>query len=116
MSHSSVMPYTYGGRKMYVYSAIGALVGIAADGDDAGSILWSTTIWNHSVVAPSPVCMPDGKIFMTAGYGAGSMMAQLSENNGAFSIEVLRNILPGKAWHVNSRHLFIGKVTFRHYA
>lgn len=94
MSHSSVMPYTFGSRKMYVYSAIGALVGVAADGDDAGEILWHTTIWNHSVIAPSPVCMPDGKIFMTAGYGAGSMMAQLSENNGKFSIEVLSKYPP----------------------
>ncbi|WP_372948778.1 PQQ-binding-like beta-propeller repeat protein [Mariniphaga sp.] len=94
MSHSSVMPYSFGGRKMYVYSAIGALVGVAADGEDAGEILWQTTIWNHSVVAPSPVCMPDGKIFMTAGYGAGSMMAKLSENNGEFSIEVLSKYPP----------------------
>lgn len=94
MSHSSVMPYTYGGRKMYVYSAIGALVGIAADGPDAGEILWETTVWNHSVVAPSPVCMPDGKIFMTAGYGAGAMMAQLTENDGNFSIEVLTKYAP----------------------
>jgi outer membrane protein assembly factor BamB len=94
MSHSSVMPFTYGGRKMYVYSAIGALVGVAADGDDAGRILWSTTVWNHSVVAPSPVCMPDGKIFMTAGYGAGSMMAQLSESGGQYTIEVLSKYPP----------------------
>jgi outer membrane protein assembly factor BamB len=94
MSHSSVMPFTYGGRRMYVYSAIGALVGIAADGDDAGSVLWSTTVWNHSVVAPSPVCLPDGRIFMTAGYGAGSMMAQLSVNNGKFSIQVLSKYPP----------------------
>ncbi len=94
MSHSSVMPFTYGGRKMYVYSAVGALVGVAADGDDAGSLLWSTTVWNHSVIAPSPVCMPDGKIFMTAGYGAGSMMAQLIEENGKFSVEVLTKYPP----------------------
>lgn len=94
MSHSSVMPFTFGGRKMYVYSTIGALVGIAAEGDDAGSLLWSTTVWNHSVVAPSPVCMPDGKIFMTAGYGAGSMMAQLTENSGSFSIEILTKYPP----------------------
>ena len=94
MSHSSVMPFTFGGRKMYVYSAVGALVGIAADGDDAGKLLWSTTIWNHSVIAPSPVCMPDGKIFMTAGYGAGAMMAQLSENNGEFAVEVLSKYPP----------------------
>jgi outer membrane protein assembly factor BamB len=87
MSHSSVMPYTFGGRKMYVYSAVGGIVGIAADGDDAGKVLWETPAWNHSVVAPSPVCMPDGKIFMTAGYGAGSMMLQLTGSNGSYNIE-----------------------------
>jgi outer membrane protein assembly factor BamB len=94
MSHSSIMPFTFGGKKMYVYSAIGALVGIAADGDDAGKILWKSSVWNHTVVAPSPVCMPDGKIFMTAGYGAGGMMAQLSEKNGEFSIEILSKYPP----------------------
>lgn len=94
MSHSSVMPYTFGGRKMYVYSPIGALVGIAADGDDAGEILWQTTVWNHSVIAPSPVCMPDGRIFMTAGYGAGGMLAELTENNGDFSIEIITKYAP----------------------
>lgn len=86
MSHSSVIPYTFGGRKMYVYSAVGGLFAIAADGDDAGQILWENTDWNHSVVAPSPVCMPDGKIFITAGYGAGGMMLQLSANNGKYTI------------------------------
>ncbi len=93
-SHSSVMPYTFGGRKMYVYSAVGGLVGVAADGDDVGKILWETNAWNHSVVAPSPVCMSNGKIFMTAGYGAGSMMLQLSANNGTFSIEPLYDYAP----------------------
>ncbi len=94
MSHSSVMPYTFGGRKMYVYSPVGGLVGIAADGPDAGKVLWETPAWNHSVVAPSPVCMPDGKIFITAGYGSGSMMLQLRENGGKFSIEVLTEYAP----------------------
>lgn len=94
MSHSSVMPFTYGGRKMYVYSAIGGLVGVAADGDNVGEVLWKTDAWNHSVVAPSPVCMDDGKIFMTAGYGAGSMMLQLTESNGNFSVEPLYEYAP----------------------
>jgi outer membrane protein assembly factor BamB len=80
------MPYTFGGRKMYVYSAIGGLFGVAADGQDVVKVLWKTSAWNHSVVAPSPVCMPDGRIFMTAGYGAGSMSLQLSENSGQFSV------------------------------
>lgn len=94
MSHSSVIPFTFGGRKMFVYSPIGALVGIAADGPDAGKILWETTAWNHTVIAPSPVCMPDGKIFITAGYGSGSMMLQLKESGGKFSVEVLTEYLP----------------------
>ncbi len=94
MSHSSIMPFSFGGRKMYVYSSIGGLSGIAADGPDAGKVLWETSAWNHSVVAPSPVCMPDGKIFMSAGYGAGSMMLQLSENGGNFSVEVIDEYKP----------------------
>lgn len=96
MSHSSVMPFTFGGRKMYVYSSIGGLSGVAADGENVGEVLWEAPVWNHSVVAPSPVCMPDGKIFMTAGYGAGSMMLQLTENGGKFSIEPLVEYKPSE--------------------
>jgi len=94
MSHSSIMPFTFMGKKMYVYSAIGGICGIAAEGSDAGTVLWESSAWNHSVVAPSPVCMPDGKIFMTAGYGAGSMVFQLSENGGKFSVKVIQEYLP----------------------
>ena len=94
MSHSSVMPFTFGDRKIYVYSSIGALVGIAADGEDAGKILWEAPQWNKSVVAPSPLCMPDGKIFITAGYGAGAMMLQLRESGGNFTVDVLSEYAP----------------------
>lgn len=94
MSHSSVIPYTFGGRKMYVYCAVGGIVGIAADGPDAGKVLWESAAWNRSVIAPSPVCMPDGKIFLTAGYGAGSMMIQLKTAGDTFAVEVLKEYAP----------------------
>jgi len=94
MSHSSVIPFTYGGRKMYVYSAIGGMAGIAADGDEAGKILWEVPEWNKSVIAPSPICMPDGRIFITAGYGAGAMMIQLRENNGNFTVDIQNDYPP----------------------
>jgi outer membrane protein assembly factor BamB len=94
MSHSSVIPFEFGGRKMFVYSAIGGLVGIAADGDDVGTVLWEVPQWNKSVVAPSPVCMPDGRIFITAGYGAGGMMLQLKANNGQFTVDILADYAP----------------------
>jgi len=94
MSHSSIMPFTFGNKKMYVYSAVGGACGISAEGDDAGQILWSTSAWTHPVVAPSPVCMPDGKIFLSAGYGAGSMLLQLYEESENFRVEIVQEYAP----------------------
>lgn len=96
LSHSSIMPMEFGGRRMYVYSAVGGVCGIAADGPDAGSILWQSTAWNKSVVAPSPVCMPDGKIFLTAGYGVGSMVLHLEESGGKFAVRMIDQYLPNE--------------------
>ena len=94
MSHSSIIPWEFGGTKMYVYSAVGGVVGIAAEGPDAGKVLWESLKWGCSVVAPSPLCLPDGKIFLTAGYGSGSMVFQVSKENGEFNIEKLDDYEP----------------------
>ncbi len=94
MSHSSVMPFEFRGVKMYVYSAYGGICGIAAGGPREGEILWMSDEWNHQVVAPSPVCMPDGKIFMTAGYGAGAMVFQLRQAGEGFEVDVLHEYAP----------------------
>ncbi|MFO7976406.1 MAG: PQQ-binding-like beta-propeller repeat protein, partial [Candidatus Hydrogenedentota bacterium] len=88
MSHSSIMPMTFENTRMYVYCAIGGAVGVAADGPDAGRILWEIP-WDANVVAPSPVPLGDGKILFTAGYGNGSLMVQLSRQSDGFSAEVL---------------------------
>jgi outer membrane protein assembly factor BamB len=89
MSHSSIMPYEFQGVKMYVYSAVGGVAGIAAEGPQKGTILWESSAWHHPVVAPAPVCMPDGKIFLSAGYGAGSMLLQLQPNDQGFDVAIL---------------------------
>jgi outer membrane protein assembly factor BamB len=81
MSHSSVMPMTLNGRRIYLYCASGGFAGIAADGEERGSILFETTDFNQSVVAPSPVVMDNGRIFMTAGYGAGSAIFKVNNIN-----------------------------------
>jgi outer membrane protein assembly factor BamB len=80
MSHSSIMPVVFNGRKMYVYCALGGVAGVAADGEDAGEILWKTTAWNHSVEAPSPLHLGNGRFFVTAGYGSGGMTFQVGKN------------------------------------
>jgi outer membrane protein assembly factor BamB len=96
MSHSSVVPFSYGGRNMLVYVATGGVCGVAANGPDAGKLLWESSQWNHPVTAASPVCMPDGSIFLTAGYGAGSSLMKLTENNGTFEVEMVQSFRPGE--------------------
>ena len=78
MSHASIIPMTLNGRRVYVYPAIGGLAGVAADGPDRGSLLFSTDAWNHAVVAPSPVPLGAGRILVTAGYGVGSMVLDVT--------------------------------------
>ena len=94
MSHSSVIPWTLNGKKMYVYSAVGGVLGVSAEGPDEGKILWQSGAWNHAVVAPAPVCFPDGKVFLSAGYGAGSMMIQVTQSSNEYSVKVLKEYPP----------------------
>ncbi|MCX6304899.1 MAG: PQQ-binding-like beta-propeller repeat protein [Bacteroidetes bacterium] len=94
MSHSSVMPMTIKGKKMYVYFAIGGVCGISASGPDKGRVLWETSGFSPSVVAPSPVILDDGKIFLTAGYGAGSALLQVTHKEGKYLVNVLQKYKP----------------------
>ena len=94
MSHSSIIPMTFNGKKMYVYSANGGVCGVSAEGEDEGQVIWENTDWNYSVVAPSPVVFEDGRIFLTTGYGAGGIMIRLQPNGDQFEVEVLQEYKP----------------------
>jgi len=94
MSHSSIMPFFIQGKKMYVYCALGGIIGISAEGENAGEVLFETNLWNRTVIAPSPIHLGDGRIFVTAGYGAGSMMLKLNFEDGSFSVESLQELKP----------------------
>ena len=98
MSHSSVMKMEFAGRKMYVYSALGAAFGVSAEGSDRGQIVWESDEWNHDVVAASPVCLPDGKIFLSAAYGTGCMVLQLVDSAGQISYKVFDEYAPGEGF------------------
>jgi outer membrane protein assembly factor BamB len=95
MSHSSIIPMTLLGRKMYVYCALGGIVGVSASGTDMGAVLWQRA-WNAKVVAPSPVQAGNDRVFMTVGYGKGAMMLQLNEENGVFTVKVLFETTPSE--------------------
>ncbi len=92
MSHSSVMPIKLGSKKTYVYAAVGAIVGISAEEPNRGELLWETKEFVPSVVAPSPVDLGGGKIFMTAGYGAGGFLFKVDA--ATYKVEILKSYKP----------------------
>jgi outer membrane protein assembly factor BamB len=92
MTHSSVMPMEFGGERMYVYCANSGVVGISAKD---GSMLWETTAWKISIATvPSPLILEGGRIFLTGGYNAGSLMVQLQKENGRFEAKPVFKLEP----------------------
>ncbi len=82
MTHASVMPMEFGGQRMYVYCASKGVVGVSAKD---GSILWETPDWKISIATvPSPLPLDGGRVFLTGGYNAGSLMLQLTNDAGRF--------------------------------
>jgi outer membrane protein assembly factor BamB len=80
MTHSSVMPMEFAGQRFYVYCGSGGVAGISAKD---GAVLWETNSWKISIATvPSPLVLEDGKIFLSGGYNAGSMLLQLRDEGG----------------------------------
>ncbi len=92
MTHSSIMPIEFAGKRIYVYCGSGGVVGVdAAD----GAILWDTTDWRIRIATvPSPLILDEGRIFLSGGYNAGSMMLRLVEEAGVIKPQPLFKLEP----------------------
>jgi outer membrane protein assembly factor BamB len=97
MSHASVTPARLAGTDLLLLSTTEGAAAVALDGE----LLWTYAGWTAPVVVPSPVALPsgragrsddDGMVFLSAGYGTGSMM-----------LEVRRY---GSTWEVSERYAF----------
>jgi len=87
MTHSSIAPMEFKGQRMYVYCGSGGVAGVSAAD---GSILWETRDWKISIAnIPTPVPVGDGRVFLSGGYDAGSMLLQVKEAGGKLSAEPL---------------------------
>jgi outer membrane protein assembly factor BamB len=92
MTHSSIMPMEFAGRRLYVYCGSGGVVGVSAED---GRILWDTADWRISIAnVPSPLVLPEGRIFLSGGYNAGSMMLQLAEDGDRIAATTLFRLPP----------------------
>lgn len=98
MSHSSLMVMELAGARMYVYAAIGGIVGVSAEGAGRGRLLWESRDFDATVIAPSPVSAGEGRVFVTAGYGAGSIMLKVSWAGDSFRTDVLYKHRPAEGF------------------
>jgi outer membrane protein assembly factor BamB len=79
---------------MLVYCASDGVVGASAED---GSILWQTTEWKISIATvPSPLCLPEGRVFFSGGYNSGALLVQLEERDGVFGPKTLARLKPGQ--------------------
>lgn len=92
MTHTSVMPMDFARERTLVYAASLGVVGVSAKD---GRILWETTDWKISIATvPSPVVLPGGRIFLSGGYNAGSLMLQVKESGGKWSAQTAYKLEP----------------------
>ena len=92
MTHSSIMPMEGQSEHMYVYCANNGVVGISAKD---GRILWETTSWKISIATvPSPLILPEGRIFLSGGYNAGSLMLQVTNEQSHWQCRTLFKLDP----------------------
>ena len=92
MSHSSVLPTMLAGREQYVYAGIG---GITACNHD-GKLLWQCKTWKPAVWAPTPVKIGESRLFLTAGYGAGSALLTVNNTGDTFEAVIENQWKPTK--------------------
>lgn len=89
MTHSSILPVDFAGKRIYVWCASEGAVGVDAA---TGKLLWEMPEWKIRIATvPTPVDMGSGRIFFCGGYNAGGLMAQLVEADGRIAAkEVFR--------------------------
>jgi outer membrane protein assembly factor BamB len=87
MTHVSITPAEFAGRKTYVYCGHRGVAGVAADD---GSLLWETPEWKISIATvATPVPVPGNRLFLSGGYEAGAMMLEVTESAGKWAAKPL---------------------------
>ncbi len=89
MSHTSIIPMTISGKKMYVYAALGGVCGVSAEGDDTGNILWTTTEWSPSIAVASPVYLGNDELVAFGSYGAGAARIRINNDEPGYKAVVV---------------------------
>lgn len=80
MSHGSVAVMEADGVRMYVYAALGGVLGVKAEEPGRGTLLWRSDAWKPAVQAPTPLPLDGGRVLLAAGYGVGGMILKVERD------------------------------------
>lgn len=98
MSHASITRSTLCGTPQYIYPSLDGVVGISADGDSLGKLLWESSQWSNPVIVPSAVVLPGDRVLLTAGYGKGSIVLKISRKDDLWKTSIDQRIAPTKGF------------------
>jgi len=86
MTHSSIVPMSFGGERFYIYcggsTSSGGIVGVSAED---GRVLWKNEQWRVRTNVPAPVVVGPDRVFVSAGYAQkkyGCAMLRLVQESG----------------------------------
>jgi hypothetical protein len=68
------------------YTIKGAVAGLSLTD---GSILWKYDGWQNPIPIPFATALSEDRLFITGGYKAGSVMLQIAQKDGAFTVKEL---------------------------
>jgi outer membrane protein assembly factor BamB len=88
MSHSSVMPMMFHGKRTFVYFGLGGIVGVSAEEYDMGTLLWVNNLapWHPTFqVSPTPLQISPTDMLLTTGYGQGSGRLRVSRSGNQWT-------------------------------
>jgi outer membrane protein assembly factor BamB len=88
--YASIIAADHNGARQYIQLTLRHVVGVAAKD---GKVLWRADWPGSTAVIPTPI-FQDGQVYVTSGYGVGSMAIKIGENNavtGVFTNKVMKN-------------------------
>lgn len=97
ITHSSIVPITFKGKRVYLYCTTKGIVGVGTTQDDegkvSGKLLWRYANWRPGINAPSPVVLDAERFAVTSAEG-GLILRMVEGPDGAIGVEEVAKTRP----------------------
>jgi len=97
ITHSSIMPMTFKGKRVYLYCTTKGIVGVGEtqndEGESKGKLLWRFPNWRPGINPVSPVVL-DGERFAVCSAEGGLILRMVQRPDGTIDVEQLAKLRP----------------------